>query len=101
MFDPDSEIPIFLVDVPDVLPRRNGKKIHVSTPHRWSTTGLRGVILPTFLIGGLRATTRQALSNFFARVAEARDSVPESHRTPTVSHRAAEEADRQLRDAGF
>ena len=101
MFDPDSEIPIFLVDVPDVLPRRNGKKIHVSTPHRWSTTGLRGVILSTFLIGGLRATTRQDLSNFFARVAEIRNSGPESHGKPAKSLRAAEEADRQLEREGF
>ena len=51
------------------LPRgRNGKRLHVSTLHRWVGRGLRGVVLETIRVGGRRYTSTQALQRFFDRL---------------------------------
>jgi len=57
-----------LSDATRYAPRRNGKKVHVSTIYRWSTLGCRGVVLETLQAGSTRVTSREALSRFFARL---------------------------------
>jgi hypothetical protein len=47
-----------------IPPRRRGRKTHVSTLYRWSTTGCRGVVLPTIQVGGSRCTSAEALQWF-------------------------------------
>jgi len=42
---------------------------HISTLHRWRSHGIRGTKLETYLVGGRRFTTREALQRFFDRVA--------------------------------
>lgn len=61
---PESNDLIALRDVPSHLPRRNGKKTHYSTVYRWMTKGARGRVLESRLLGGVRYTTRDALSRF-------------------------------------
>ena len=57
---------IALSEVPQHLPKRNGKKVHYSTVYRWATKGARGRILDTELVGGIRYTTVSALQEFIA-----------------------------------
>lgn len=55
--------------------RRGGTKLHTSTLARWATRGVRGVRLPSVVVGGSRCSTERALHAFFAELAEVR-SVP-------------------------
>jgi hypothetical protein len=59
------DVPVALTDVPDLLPRRRGKKVHHSTVYRWVTKGARGRVLESQLIGGVRYTSVAALNRFF------------------------------------
>jgi len=59
-----QELPVALTDVPGLLPKRNGKKVHHSTVYRWTTKGARGRMLESQLIGGVRYTTVAALNRF-------------------------------------
>ncbi len=56
--------PVALTDVPDLLPRRRGKKVHPSTVYRWATKGARGRVLESRLVGGVRYTSVAALNRF-------------------------------------
>ncbi len=56
---------IRLRNVPDVL--RNivmGRKIHSSTVHRWASKGVRGIVLETVSVGGIKYTTKEAIRRF-------------------------------------
>ena len=55
-------------EVPNRLPKRNGKKIHYSTVYRWALKGCRGKLLKTWLIGGIRYTSDEALTEFLGPV---------------------------------
>lgn len=48
---------------------------HFAQIERWRTRGVRGVVLPTVLIGGRRYTTRDALQ-WFAAAVNAADAAP-------------------------
>jgi hypothetical protein len=63
-FDETAEDFISLKEVPLYLPKRHGKKVHYSTIYRWATKGVRGQVLASILIGGLRYTTVEALHAF-------------------------------------
>jgi len=63
--DVQSESAISLSEVPAILPRKKGKKVHYSTVYRWVTKGTRGRILESMFIGGVRFTTIEALNRFF------------------------------------
>ena len=66
------ETPIALADAVQHLPTRRGRKIHHSTIFRWATKGVRGRILETWLVGGVRYTTLEALQRFFEAPAASR-----------------------------
>ncbi len=53
------------------VPKVGKKPTHTSTLFRWSTAGIRGVVLETMMIGGTRCTSMEALSRFFNGVTEA------------------------------
>ncbi len=59
-----SETPITLAQVPNYIPKRNGRKIHYSTVFRWVTKGARGRVLKSTLVGGIRYTSVEALERF-------------------------------------
>ncbi len=61
--------------------RRMGKPTNVSTVFRWGTKGLRGYILETVMVGGIRMTSVQALDRFFRDVTAAKPSARAA--TPT------------------
>ena len=80
-----------LVDVP----------VHVSTIHRWRLKGVRGVRLETFLRGGIRYTTDEAIERFFAATTAAADGNPSPTRTARQRQRDIDRADAELREAGI
>jgi hypothetical protein len=43
-----------------------GGAVHISTMHRWRLRGIRGVRLETFMRGGVRYTSHEAIDRFFA-----------------------------------
>jgi len=65
------------------LPSFNGKRIHVSTLHRWCQRGVRGVRLEHRRLGGRMVTSLEAVDRFSARLAETVDE-PVRDAEPTV-----------------
>jgi hypothetical protein len=61
-YELESLIP--LREVPNHLPRRRGRKVHMSTIYRWCKKGVHGVRLDTVRVGGITYTHDQALQRF-------------------------------------
>ena len=62
--DLQKEQAITLAEVPNHVPKRNGKKVHYSTVYRWTKKGSRGRVLESVLVGGVRFTTVEAVNRF-------------------------------------
>jgi hypothetical protein len=87
MIDPFSEHTFPLAEAARRLPRlRSNRPVAVSTVWRWARRGLRGVVLETALVGGVRVTSAAALREFFARL----DRRPVSPRPTVVNQDAVE-----------
>jgi hypothetical protein len=99
--------------------RRRGRKTHVSTLYRWTTSGCRGIVLESLQTPSGRVTSREAIQRFFERLsageqpgggAHTRLSAPGGHdghsapalrvRTLTQRERAAEAAGKRLEQMG-
>ena len=91
--DLTTETPITLAKAAQTLP---GGAVHVSTIHRWRMKGVRGVRLETFLRGGIRYTTDEAIERFFAATTAAADGDATPVRTSRQRERAIEQAEREL-----
>ncbi len=96
-FDPISEPPIPLADVPKLklFPRRP----HVCSIFRWAQKGLRGHRLETLSVGGTKCTSEAALVRFFERISDPAAIVQPT--TTTQRRRAQEKVNRQLDAAGI
>ena len=88
-----NETPITLAKAAQTLP---GGAVHVSTIHRWRMKGCRGVRLETFLRGGVRHTTREAIERFFAATTAAADGDTSPVRTSRQRERAMQQAERDF-----
>ena len=93
-----NETPITLAKAAQTLP---GGAVHVSTVHRWRMKGCRGVRLETFLRGGVRHTTREAIERFFEAVTAAADGNTPPVRTSKQRERAIEQAECELERDGI
>ncbi len=112
MIDSASETLISLADAAGELPRRRqGRKTHVSTLFRWTTSGCRGVVLESLQCGATRCTSRQALQRFFERLSApvhagavggspSRPGPIVGRRTLAQRQRASAEAGRKLAERG-
>ncbi len=96
--DLSEEVPITLREAARTLP---GGAVHVSTVHRWRLKGCRGVRLETFLRGGVRHTTREAIERFFATTTAAADGDATPVRTSRQRQREIAAAERELEAAGI
>jgi hypothetical protein len=81
--------------------RRDGKATHVSTVHRWITTGIRGVKLEAVRIGGTWFTSIQAVQRFADRLTElgSQDRSPPTDTSARQRH--LEVLDEELRRLGL
>lgn len=68
-----EELLSFSVAAKRLPPNRHGKCVHVSTLHRWATSGIGPdrITLETVRLGGMRLTSAEALWRFIARCTEA------------------------------
>lgn len=73
-----------------------GGAVSVSTVHRWTNSGIRGVRLETVLRGGVRMTSHQALVKFIQATTAAADGQPMASRTPAQRRREIDRAEREL-----
>jgi len=96
--DLTTETPKALAKAAKTLP---GGAVHVSTIHRWRMKGVRGVRLETFLRGGIRHTTDEAIERFFEAVTAAADGDDTPVRTSRQRQRAIEQAERACEQAGI
>lgn len=101
-----AEKVIPLSAVPNELPRRRrGRKVHISTLHRWATVGCKGVVLETLSVGACRCTSKEALQRFFETIS-ARQANPHGQpepvppRSATARRRASERAEVELKAMG-
>jgi len=60
MIDLENEALVTLTEAAKLLPKRP----HVSTLWRWWRVGVRGYCLETVVCGGVRYTTREAMTRF-------------------------------------
>lgn len=58
-----------LMDVPTILPKRNGKKVHIRTVRRWVTKGLKDRKLKSVRVGGRYYVRLEWLEQFIATTA--------------------------------
>ena len=110
MIDTTTETVVTFPQAADeLLRRRMGRKIHVSTFYRWGTAGCRGVRLETIQIGATRCTSREALQRFFERLTgpdQAGAGVAQptgpgvSPRSPARRRRESAQAGKQLEQDG-
>jgi len=69
--DPAEETPVNFHDAPAFIPGQP----HVSTLHRWRSRGVRGRRLETFLSGGRRFTTLEAIERFLRAAPDDQEAV--------------------------
>jgi hypothetical protein len=93
-----TETPITLAQAARTLV---GGAVHVSTIHRWRQKGIRGIRLETFLRGGVRYTTAEALQRFFAATTAAADGDVQPAQTPRQRQRSVQQAERECEQAGI
>ena len=74
-----------------------GKPVHVSTLHRWQLRGVRGIRLETWMVGGRRMTSREALVRFLERINKSQAASP-LPKTKTRSTPGSSEAEDQMLD---
>lgn len=96
--DLSEENPITLSKAASKVP---GGPVHVSTMHRWRQKGCRGVRLETFLRGGVRYTTLEAIERFFAATTAAADCDIPPSLTSSQRQRAITKAEHEAIKAGF
>ncbi|MBK8977648.1 MAG: DUF1580 domain-containing protein [Planctomycetes bacterium] len=72
IIDPLHDHLIALRRLPTWLERRTGELVHRTVPYRWASRGIRGVRLPTILIGGTRFTSGGAFAWWSAALGDSR-----------------------------
>ena len=96
--DLTTETPITLAEAARTLP---GGPVHVSTVHRCALKGVRDIRLETFLRGGIRYTTHEAVARFFAATTAAADGQSTPNRTIARRKRDVDQAEAELEAAGI
>jgi hypothetical protein len=99
MISVQDENLIPIQQVAELLPRNRGKKVHTATIYRWFGRGLHGVKLETVCVGGRRFTTQAAIQSFFEAVTAHRNG--DITATARIDHKRHEQADAELRQAGW
>jgi len=103
MIDVHTEHVISLAEAARSLPRRRaGKRPHVSTLFRWTTTGCRGIVLEHLQVGATRCTSREALQRFCDALTQTAQGKTPPLPPPSKSRRRAiRAAERRLARSGI
>ena len=99
MIDLVVETVFALSELPQHVPARRGRRIHISTGFRWASRGLRGIRLETVQCGGAKCTSVEALSRFFQRLTN--PAADAETRTSAQRERAARKAEAELDAVGI
>ncbi len=83
-------------EAPESFPGHS--RLSLATLHRWRLHGIRGVRLPTCVVGHKRFTSREAIQWFLARLNAA--ETPKATVTPQQRKKQAEAAREALRKSG-
>lgn len=97
MIDVNNESLLSLAEARSAFP--GGKRISAATIQRWRLNGVRGVILETVRIGGLRYTSREAVARFIAK--QNADESPVATITQTQRRKQSEAAQHELSRMGI
>lgn len=97
MADILTEKPIPIGDAPKHIPGRP----HAATIWRWHQRGVRGVKLETYVCGGKRFTTIEAIRRFIRRTTEAKDGAPVEAAPSRQRKKQIEAAEAELDRAGI
>lgn len=88
--DINQETLLTLADAAKELPRRGGRKIHMSTVWRWANRGLKGIKLESIQLGGSTWTSREALQRYADRLSGNTEPTTDSNTLSTnKQHKAA------------
>jgi hypothetical protein len=68
--DSKQEALITLTEATKLLPRVNGKRVHISTLWRWCRRGLKGISLEYLRCGAKIVTSHEAMNRFFTALAQ-------------------------------
>jgi len=90
-----------LLPMATAVHRATGRRTHVTTCHRWRLRGVRGVRLPTVLVGGRRLTSVGAVLRWIEATQPDGEAAPATRGETSRQRQAAiERAERELREAG-
>ena len=93
MIDIHQERIIPLSAVPRHLPKRtSGKKIHISAVYRWTSRGVRGIVLESIKIGGCTYTSLEALQRFSEHLTSKQPRIQSVHSVPISRKRQIDHA---------
>jgi hypothetical protein len=85
--------------------RRGKQAVPYSTLYRWISRGVRGAVLESVVVGGVRMVSEEAIARFIEAATEARQYRPRkpvfAARTPTQRQRATEAANKRHRTRGI
>ena len=95
----DEPIPLTALPAHPAVPRKQGRRPHISACFRWASRGLRGHRLETARVFGVISTTASAIHRFNARL----NGIESNTNVRTPSRRAKElaRAERELTAAGL
>lgn len=91
-----SEPLITLSQAAQLVPAVNGRKPHVATLYRWATRGIKGVILESAFVGGVRVTSVEAIQRFLNRLLQK----PAPTRSPDKDCEGTAQSDVEHKDDG-
>lgn len=75
--------------------------VHLATVGRWCQRGIRGVVLESFILGGRRYTTREALARFVARRSSTGTCVQPATSARRSREAAVQQAEHELQKEGL
>lgn len=61
-----------------LAPQRNGRPVNVATVFRWASKGVRGIVLPSWLVGHTRCSTRRAVNAWIVAISAPLPPTPEN-----------------------
>lgn len=79
----------------EVVNREGSKGVNVATLWRWTMRGCKGIKLESLMCGGVRMSSKPALSRFFAKLT----ALANGETAPIVSTKGRERAIREANEA--